>query len=216
MPLSELKAKLVADPRAKRLVHGLLFPRHDYRPRWWVRALVNPFVHTRRGIVRRRARLDLVPFHGFALGRHGIVEDQALINNVMGDVTIGERSLVGVGSTLIGPVHIADDVLLAQHVVLSALNHGFGDLEAPIRAQPVSTARIRVDAGAWIGAQAVVLPGVTIGRNAVVGAGAVVTRDVPAYSVVAGNPARVVKRLDPDSGEYVREREAARARVPVG
>jgi acetyltransferase-like isoleucine patch superfamily enzyme len=55
--------------------------------------------------------------------------------------------------------------------------------------------------GAWIGANAVLLPGVEVGRNAVVGAGAVVTRDVPAHSVAAGNPARVIRRIGEESAQ---------------
>jgi len=207
MVLDQLKARILSQPRAKSMVHRLLFPQHDYRPRWWVRALVNPFVHVKQGIVRRRARLDLVPFHSFNLGKRAIIEDQALINNVMGDVCIEQDALIGVGSTLIGPVTIERDVLLAQQVVISALNHEYTDVSRPIRMQPVHTEPVVIGAGSWIGAHAVVLPGIRIGRNVVIAAGAVVTTDVPDYSVAVGNPARVVRRYDPTTERFERWRD---------
>ena len=206
MSLSDLKARLQKSPGLKRLAHAALFPRDDYRPRWWVRAFVNPIVHERRGIIRRKARIDGVPFHGFTLGRRAILEDQSLINNVMGAVDIGEDTLIGVGSVVIGPVSIGRDVLLAQHVVVSALNHDFRDPSLPVRLQGVSTEPIHIADGAWVGASAVILPGVRVGRNAVVAAGAIVTDDVPDFSVVVGNPARVVRRFDSATEEWQRVR----------
>jgi acetyltransferase-like isoleucine patch superfamily enzyme len=60
------------------------------------------------------------------------------------------------------------------------------------------SASIRVSKGAWIGARAIILKGVTIGEGAVIGAGSVVTKDVPPYTIVAGNPARVIREIPPD------------------
>ena len=207
MALGRLKSWLQSSPRGKRLAHRALFPRDDYRPRWWVRALVNPFVHHRRGLIRRSARLDTVPFNAFVLMDKAIIEGQTLVNNVMGEVIVGQRSLIGFGSVIIGPVVVDDDVLLAQNVVLSALNHNYEDTRRPIREQGVNTRPIHVGKGAWLGAHAVVLPGVRIGTNAVVAAGAIVTKDVPDYSIVVGSPARVVRKYDPAEGSYVRWRE---------
>lgn len=213
MALEAIKQHIQSSPRLKAWMHRLLFPQHDYRPRWWVRHLVNPWVHVRRGKVRRHARLDLVPFHDFELQSRAIVEDNVLINNVMGDVHIAEDALIGVGSVLIGPLSVKQDVLLAQHVVLSALNHSYQDTRLPIRKQAVHTEPIVIGEGSWLGAHAVVLPGIKIGRNAVVAAGAVVTRDVPDFSVVVGNPARVVRRYDASTERYERWREREFAAV---
>lgn len=207
MALARIKAWLQSSPEGKRVAHRALFPKDDYRPRWWVRALANPFVHHRRGLIRRSARLDTVPFNDFVLMDKAIIEGQTLINNVMGDVIVGRHSLIGYGSVVIGPVVVDDDVLLAQNVVLSALNHNYEDISRPIREQGVNTAPIHVDKGAWIGAHAVVLPGVRIGRNSVVAAGAIVTEDVPDFSIVVGSPARVVRRYDPKEGAFVKWRE---------
>ena len=143
----------------------------------------------------------------------GIVEGRTLISNVMGDVVLGRGSLVGFGSVVIGPVVVDDDALLAQNVVLSALNHNYEDIRRPIRDQGVAMAPIHIGKGSWIGANAVVLPGVRVGCNTVIAAGAVVTQDIPDYCVAVGSPARVVRRYDPTQGRFVRWRQRAVAEV---
>jgi acetyltransferase-like isoleucine patch superfamily enzyme len=92
---------------------------------------------------------------------------------------------------------IEDHCLFAAFVQLITGNHGFDDVNTPIMDQlPCSTGPILVKRGGWVGRGANIMGGVTIGRNSVVGANAVVTRDVPDYTVVVGAPARVVKRYD--------------------
>lgn len=88
-----------------------------------------------------------------------------------------------------GGVTIEDDVLVAANVQLISNNHDLYDHQI-LTCKPVVLKR-----NCWIGAGATILPGVTVGENAVVGAGSVVTRDVEANTVVVGNPARVVKTL---------------------
>ncbi len=112
-------------------------------------------------------------------------------------ITIGARSLIGEACVLRGQggITIGDDVYLATLVQMLAVNHVYHDTTRPISHQGITAQGIVVEDGAWIGAGAIILDGVRIGRNAVVGAGAVVTRDVPAYTVVVGNPARVVRDL---------------------
>ncbi len=112
-------------------------------------------------------------------------------------ITIGARALIGEGCVLRGQggITIGDDVYLAPLVQMLAVNHVYDDPTRPISVQGITAQGIVVEDGAWIGGGAIVLDGVRIGRNAVVGAGAVVTRDVPAYTVVVGNPARIVRDL---------------------
>lgn len=112
-------------------------------------------------------------------------------------IVIGERSLIGEGCVLRGQggITIGDDVFLAPLVQMLAVNHVYRDTSRPISLQGITTQGITVENGAWIGGGAILLDGVRVGRNAVVGAGAVVTRDVPPFTVVAGNPARVVRDL---------------------
>lgn len=140
--------------------------------------------------------MDLLPNHGFKMGKRAMVESNAIVNNIVGAVEIGEDSLIGIGSVVIGPVKIGRDVLLAQNVVISGLNHGYKDLNLSIREHKVTTRDIIISDDVWIGANAVITAGVKIGTHCIVGGGAVVTKDVPDYCIVSGNPAKIIKRLD--------------------
>lgn len=115
-------------------------------------------------------------------------------------IRIGARSLVGESCILRGQggIQIGDDVYLGTLVQMLAVNHVFHDTTRPISHQGITAQGISVADGAWIGSGAIILDGVHIGRNAVVGAGAVVTRNVPDYSIVVGNPARMVRDLRTD------------------
>ena len=92
-----------------------------------------------------------------------------------------------------GGLSIGDDVSVAHAVTIMTTEHRFDDLDLPIRDQGVSSGRVVIDNDVWIGAGARVLAGVTVGRGSVVAAGAVVTRDVLPFTVVAGVPARLVR-----------------------
>jgi acetyltransferase-like isoleucine patch superfamily enzyme len=87
-------------------------------------------------------------------------------------------------------------VNLAQGITVTALNHNFEDATRRIDEQGVSTMPVVIADDVWIGANAVILPGVKIGRHVVVAAGAVVTKDVPDNSMVAGVPAKAIKNLN--------------------
>lgn len=201
-----LKDKIKHHPRLKSFVHYLLVPKHEARPRTWVRWLVNPFVHKRGkgSIIRRRTRMDVLPFNDFALGADSVIEDFCTINNGVGAVHIGDRSLIGMGNVVIGPVSIGNDVIFAQNIVASGLNHNYEDISRPIHAQGVSTRPIVVEDECWIGANVVLTAGVRIGKHSVVAAGSVVTKDIPPLSIAAGNPARVIKQYNPDNGVWER------------
>lgn len=109
-------------------------------------------------------------------------------------MTIGKNVTINKGATIISPggVVIEDNVLIAPEVKIATVNHDFYD-----RHRLLHFKKVTIKDNAWIGMGAIICPGVTIGRSAVVGAGAVVTRDVPDYAVVAGNPAEVKKQLVP-------------------
>lgn len=91
-----------------------------------------------------------------------------------------------------GGIVIGDHTLIGHKVVLATLNHGF----APEDRGSLYPAPIIIGTNVWIGASVTVLPGVTIGDNAIVGAGSVVTKDVPANTIVAGVPAKAIKRIE--------------------
>ena len=113
--------------------------------------------------------------------------------NIGHDTFIGESVVVrGQGGVTIG-----DSVLVAPGAKILAINHNYSDISRPVIEQGITGKGIVIEDGAWIGAGACVLDGVTIGRGAVVGANAVVTKDVPAHTVAVGSPAKVVKELAP-------------------
>jgi acetyltransferase-like isoleucine patch superfamily enzyme len=194
-------------PRLKHLAQWLLMPMGQSRPRAWVRWFVLPFT-IKRGkgsCIRPSARIDVFPFNSFELGVSSTIEDFCTVNNAVGNVSVGNHTRVGIGSVLIGPVSIGDDVAIAQHVVITALNHNYTDVSKPISEQGVTTDRVYIGDETWIGSNAVILPGVVIGMHCVVAAGSVVTHSVPSFCVVAGNPARIIKRYNPDTCTWMRE-----------
>jgi acetyltransferase-like isoleucine patch superfamily enzyme len=97
-------------------------------------------------------------------------------------------------------VTLEEYVLLARNVYISDHIHKYDQTDAPILSQGVDKiSPVLIKRGAWLGQNVVVCPGVTIGTGAVIGANAVVTHDIPAYSVAAGAPARVLKAIKPQS-----------------
>ncbi|PJJ84959.1 acyltransferase [Mucilaginibacter auburnensis] len=200
-----LKEKITANPRVKSFVHWMLIAPGEARPRLWVKWFVNPFIHHKgKGAkVRRRTRMDVLPFNNFSLGNNSTIEDFSTINNGVGDVSIGNGSLIGMGNVIIGPVNIGNNVIFAQNIVASGLNHEYRDVNVPIKDQKTVTATITVEDDCWIAANAVLTAGVTIGKHSVVAGGAVVTKSIPPYSVAAGNPAKVIKRYDETAGDWV-------------
>ncbi|HHB77722.1 MAG TPA: acyltransferase [Saprospiraceae bacterium] len=205
-----LKEKVKSNKQLKKWAHWMLIPRNRYRPRWWVRALWNPFVHKRgkNSVFSRKARKDLFPFSPFELGANSFVEDFAVINNAIGPVIIGERTLVGISSVIIGPVVLGNDILIAQNCVITGQNHNYADINLPITKQKDIVKETKIEDQAWIGANCVVVPGVTVGKHAVVAAGSVVTKDVPPFSIVGGNPAKLIRQYNPTSKEWERVRKS--------
>ncbi len=195
-----IKEKIKSNPGLKKLAFWLLSPRNQARPRLWIKLFVNPFKHKRgrRSLIRKSVRLDVMPFNNFEIGRDSTIEDFSTINNGVGDVIIGERTRIGMSNTLIGPVSIGNDIMFAQNIVASGLNHSYEDISIPIADQKVSTAEIVIEDEVWIGANAVITAGVTVGKHSVVAAGCVVVKDVPAYSIVGGNPGRILKQYNND------------------
>jgi acetyltransferase-like isoleucine patch superfamily enzyme len=196
-----LASKIKSNAFLKKLVLWMLSPPNEHRPRLWIKIFLNPFIHKRGkgSIIRWHTKVDLFPFNNFRIGDHTIIEEFSTINNGVGDISIGNHSFIGAGNVIIGPVTIGNRVMTAQHVVISGMNHSYEDLTTPPTIQPVTTHPIHIDDNVWIGANSVVIPGVKIGRHSVIGAGSVVTKDVPAYSVAVGNPARVVKQYNEET-----------------
>ena len=192
----EIRQGLKESPKMKRFLDYLIMNQRDARPRWYIRLLA-PLYQQRAwsSKIYWSVRMDTPPYRRFRLGRKSVIESYCCINNAVGDVTIGDHTRVGIHCTVIGPVCIGNHVNLAQGITVTALNHNFADSNRKIDEQGISTKPVVIGDDVWIGANAVILPGVTIGRHVVVAAGAVVTKDVPDYSLVAGVPAKEIKKL---------------------
>jgi acetyltransferase-like isoleucine patch superfamily enzyme len=152
---------------------------------------------------------------GISIGAQSLVMKNAILHVYNfrdlphSGITIGARSLIGESCILRGQggITIGDDVYLGTLVQLLAVNHIFADTTRPISQQGITAQGICIGDGSWIGSGAILLDGVQIGRNVVVGAGAVVNKDIPDYCVAVGNPARVVRNLreNPISRERLAE-----------
>lgn len=107
---------------------------------------------------------------------------------------LGDFSGIGIRAQISGKVTIGKNVMMGPDVCIYARNHAFDRLDIPMNRQGFAPERpVAIGDDVWIGARVIVLPGVKVGTGAILGAGAVVTKDVPAYAVVGGNPARILK-----------------------
>ncbi|HEX8460930.1 MAG TPA: acyltransferase, partial [Segetibacter sp.] len=107
---------LKSNKRIKKIVHRLLIPANEARPRLWVSWFINPFFHIkkRKSIIRRSVRMDVLPFNKFEIGEGSVIEDFSTINNGVGDLFIGNNTLIGIANVIIGPVHLGNNIILAQ------------------------------------------------------------------------------------------------------
>lgn len=112
-------------------------------------------------------------------------------------IELGDESGLGLNAWMSGPVRIGRQVMMGPEVMIYTSNHAFNRTDVPmIRQGNTEPEPVVIEDDVWIGARAILLPGVRVGQGSVVAAGSVVTRDVPPYSVVGGNPARVLKSRD--------------------
>ena len=196
MNAESIRHSLKGSPWLKKTLDWCIMNQRDARPRWYIRLLAPIYQQRGRGSkIYRSVRMDTPPYRRFALGKGSVVESFCCINNAVGDVVIGDYTRIGLHNTIIGPVTIGNHVNLAQGITVTALNHNFSETDKCIDEQGVSTLPIVISDDVWIGANAVILPGVTIGSHSVVAAGAVVTKDVPNGCIVAGIPAKIIKRI---------------------
>ena len=196
MDSEQVREKFKSNPKLKKLVDWLIMNQVETRPRWYIRLLAPLYQHRgKHSVIHHSVRMDTPPYRQFRLGAYSVVESFACINNAVGDVIIGDHTRIGLHNTIIGPVTIGSHVNLAQGITVTALNHNFEDTNLRIDEQGISTTPVTIEDDVWIGANAVILPGVHIGNHCVVAAGAVVTKDVPAHSLVAGVPAKIIKQI---------------------
>jgi acetyltransferase-like isoleucine patch superfamily enzyme len=130
----------------------------------------------------------------------GMVPGQECLGSPV--VSIGDRCLIGKGSGIVGhfQIEIGHDVWTGHHVYITDQNHGYSDVTLPISRQTMPERPVSIGDGSWLGHGTVVLPGARIGRHVTIGANSVVSGEIPDFSVAVGNPARVIRRYDPDAG----------------
>ncbi|MCK4788980.1 MAG: glycosyltransferase [Desulfobacteraceae bacterium] len=111
------------------------------------------------------------------------------------EIEIGDYSGIGVNCQTYGPIKIGNDVMMGPEVVILTENHRFDQLDIPMRKQGRSFLEpVTICDDVWVGTRVIILPGVTVNHGAVIGAGAIVTKDVPEYAIVAGNPAKIMRK----------------------
>ena len=110
------------------------------------------------------------------------------------EIEIGDNSSLGIECMIPFDLKIGQDVMMGPYVVVVGENHNYDRLDLPMTLQGTRTYDpVRIEDDVWIGARAIILPGIKIGKGAIIGAGSVVTKDVPPYAICGGNPARIIK-----------------------
>ena len=108
--------------------------------------------------------------------------------------SIGDNSGIGRYSKLYGPVHIGRDVMMGPYCTIYTQNHSHSRVDIPMNTQGFEDEKpVFIGNDVWIGGHVIILPGINIGNGCIIGAGSVVTRDVPDNVIVGGNPARILK-----------------------
>ncbi len=114
--------------------------------------------------------------------------------NLYSSIQIGDYSGIGSNAILDGDITIGNHVMMGQNCAIITTNHRFDHLDIPMDQQGCSEVKpVIIGNDVWIGMYCIIQPGVRIGNGAIIGAGSVVTKDVPDYAIVAGNPARVIR-----------------------
>ncbi|EKD30765.1 MAG: hypothetical protein ACD_77C00477G0033 [uncultured bacterium] len=185
---------LKQNPGIKAKVHFCLVHPYRSRPRWWVRNFLMPFIikKGKGAYISSSVRRDLYPFNKFEIGAKSVIEANSVLNNGMGNIKIGDNCLIGIGSVILGEIVIGNHVGTGQYCVFTGLNHNYESLNSTFDLQGTYADAIVIEDDVVTGSHVIILPGVRIGTHSVISAGSVVTRSIPQYSLVSGNPAKVV------------------------
>lgn len=116
------------------------------------------------------------------------------------NVRLGDNSSIAANAWIANDTCIGNDVMMAPYVIILSNSHNFDRTDIPMRQQGAPPPRpVTIGDDVWIGTRVIILPGVTVGNHAILGAGAVVTKDVPEWAIVGGNPAQVIRFRKPDT-----------------
>ena len=199
----------------KILINHLIFPRRSY----WAAALRGTIINRvggRKGVSYIFKDVLTTSYKDLILGKDSIIEEGTILDLTDGPLTLGDLAIVGPGVLIEGPVTLGygssirqgcialkhttleDWVGISSNVHFITFSHDIGDENyrvGKIRFDPILVKR-----GTWIGTRATIMPGVTIGKACVIGAGSLVTKDIPDYSLAVGSPAKVVRKIGPEYG----------------
>lgn len=125
------------------------------------------------------------------VGKNVNIEKGAQITSLM---SIGNNSGVGINARMHGQISIGNNVMMGPECIIYTINHAFMQLDKPMCQQGFSKMKpVTIGNDVWIGGRVIILPGVNISDGAIIGAGSVVTKDIPKYAIVGGNPAKILK-----------------------
>jgi acetyltransferase-like isoleucine patch superfamily enzyme len=156
------------------------------------------------------ATLDVIPqgvnheLHKLVVKRKAFVEKWCVVNTWHGDVIIEKGGGIGIGSIVIGPVIIGEKSICSQNCFISGESHFYEDITKNFLHQGYKIKQVVIEDNVWIGSNCVILPGVRIGSHSVIGAGSVVTKDISAFTVAVGNPAKPIKQYNVEKGKWGR------------
>jgi acetyltransferase-like isoleucine patch superfamily enzyme len=136
---------------------------------------------------------------GVTLGEDTSIKEYTVLNANQGRISLGERCWLGPHCLIYGngDVTIGNDVLIAAHTTINSISHVATRTDVPMSSQGIYCDPVVIEDDVWIGLNCTILQGVTIGKGSIIGAGAVVTKDIPPYSIALGVPARVTGQRKP-------------------
>ncbi len=108
-------------------------------------------------------------------------------------ISIGDNSGIGVNASIRGPLIIGKDVMMGPDVIILTTSHITTDTDKPMRLQKGVKTKVIIGDDVWIGTRSILMPGIKVGNGVIIGAGSIVTKDIPDYAVVGGSPARIIK-----------------------
>ncbi|HEY3328871.1 MAG TPA: acyltransferase [Capsulimonadaceae bacterium] len=174
----------------------------ELKSRYWS-ALYKPFLKSMGRGARLEKVYQLTAPHRISLGIGANVMQGARLEaftayreqtGLDGEIVIGDGTIIGpyvhIGAA--AKLLIGARVLMASYVFISDHDHGYADTETFVAYQPLTISPVVISDDVWLGEKVTVLKGVTIGHHAIIGAGSVVTKDIPPYAIAAGSPARVI------------------------
>jgi maltose O-acetyltransferase len=145
------------------------------------------------GMISMRLR-NVICKHIFKFTGKNVNIERGVIFGSGSEIEIGDNSGIGINCQMPSNVKIAQDVMMGPDVLILGQNHNYDSLEIPMRLQGADSREpVIIETDVWIGARVIILPGLRVGTGSIIGAGSVVTKDVPPFAICAGNPARVLK-----------------------